>query len=493
MTKKIPFAVCIIVWAAVILLGSAIIPLNLFVMQLPEFTSVIAVILGAAALGFIFFSGNAGAFSKALTTAFTVIYAAFVLFGSYCNPYWNSVTLRSGPYSAENDAVFTYEQAKADLDYMVRYVVKDHPMFMEFIPENFSEAYGNEIRVLLNDDEITTADIFRSAERILSVLGDAHTMAYTTGSENHYMKYVAKYNDMDAKFTGLNGKTLEEMLEEKSDLFSYEVESWGISMLKNMISCREKLELLGYNTDEGVTYDYVLPDGTVESVTAYTEDYLLYEDYLKFNTIGQEEIPTAFVYYSIDEDRSLALLTLNSCVDNAEYRETLKKMFTEVKEKGIKNVAVDLRDNGGGDSSVANEFIRYLNVDEYAMDKYYMRLGVFTLPFDDNVVKNQKYDELVFEGNVYLLVSDSSFSSAMMFAEYIKDNSLGTLIGEAPGNTPTGYGDIAVFRLPESGVYFQVSTRTFVRADSTTTDELVSPDIPCDANNAPEELYKAVA
>ena len=168
-------------------------------------------------------------------------------------------------------------------------------------------------------------------------------------------------------------------------------------------------------------------------------------------------------------------------------------MFTEVKEKGIKNVAVDLRDNGGGDSSVANEFIRYLNVDEYAMDKYYMQLGVFTLPFDDNVVKNPKYDELVFEGNVYLLVSDSSFSSAMMFAEYIKDNSLGTLIGEAPGNTPTGYGDIAVFRLPESGVYFQVSTRTFVRADSTTTDELVSPDIPCDANNAPEELYKAVA
>ncbi|MFA9398889.1 MAG: hypothetical protein ACERKV_11590, partial [Clostridiaceae bacterium] len=45
--------------------------------------------------------------------------------------------------------------------------------------------------------------------------------------------------------------------------------------------------------------------------------------------------------------------------------------------------------------------------------------------FNKNIEKNNKYNDMLFEGNVYILTSTSTFSSAMNFAEYIKDNKLG--------------------------------------------------------------------
>ena len=94
-------------------------------------------------------------------------------------------------------------------------------------------------------------------------------------------------------------------------------------------------------------------EGTQDTVIYYKNDFLTYKEYADYNLIENvREEP--FVYYSIDENRTLAILTLNECNFNDEYCKCLKDMFKEVKEKGIENVAVDLRYNGGGNSLVAN-------------------------------------------------------------------------------------------------------------------------------------------
>lgn len=40
----------------------------------------------------------------------------------------------------------------------------------------------------------------------------------------------------------------------------------------------------------------------------------------------------SFVFYNIDEKNSIAVLTLNSCGYNEEYKNCLKEMFTEIKK-----------------------------------------------------------------------------------------------------------------------------------------------------------------
>ncbi len=92
-----------------------------------------------------------------------------------------------------------------------------------------------------------------------------------------------------------------------------------------------------------------------------------------------------------------------------------------------------------------------------------------------------------------MLTSADTFSSAMMFAEYVKDNGLGKIIGEAPGNAPSGYGDTATFVLPNSRLLVQISTKQFQRADKNTDDIWVSPDIACDADNAMDVLYRVLS
>ncbi len=112
-------------------------------------------------------------------------------------------------------------------------------------------------------------------------------------------------------------------------------------------------------------------------------------------------------------------------------------------------MVADIRDNGGGNSNVVNEFMRYLPIETYQIGSNRWRFGMFMIPSGAGIQKNVPYTDLLFAGDVYLLTSAESFSSAMIFAEYIKDNQVGTIIGEAPGNTPSGYGDIAMERLYE--------------------------------------------
>jgi len=75
----------------------------------------------------------------------------------------------------------------------------------------------------------------------------------------------------------------------------------------------------------------------------------------------------------------------------------------------------------------------------------------------------------------------------------IKDNDLGTIVGEASGNLPGGYGDISVFKLPNSGLVMQVSTKKWYRVDTENPDEFIEPDIPCDSDTALEVLERMLA
>ena len=97
---------------------------------------------------------------------------------------------------------------------------------------------------------------------------------------------------------------------------------------------------------------------------------------------------------------------------------------------------------------------------------------------------------MLFDGDVYVLTSTNSFSSAMDFAMLISDNKIGKIIGEPSGNKPRSYGDVAVFKLKNSGLRMQVSTKKWYRVDESITDELIEPDIACNREEALQVLVE---
>lgn len=250
------------------------------------------------------------------------------------------------------------------------------------------------------------------------------------------------------------------------------------------------LDFLGYS--EPFIYKWSNGENIIEET--YTEnDFVSWDEFEKIrNGYYTPSEPKDFVYYDIDEQKSLAVLTLTTCNYNQTYIDYVKAMFTEIRQKNIQNVAVDLRGNSGGSSFVANELIKYLPIERYSDCSYDCRCGFITFHVNSGNLKNNRYRNLTFEGSVYILTDKDSFSSARDFAMLIQDNNLGKIVGEPSANKVKCYGEVTYFYLPNTGMFVQISTKYFYRIDSTNTDEYVMPDYPCESKDCFEKLYEVI-
>ena len=56
---------------------------------------------------------------------------------------------------------------------------------------------------------------------------------------------------------------------------------------------------------------------------------------------------------------------LSLCVYDQGYTQFVRTMFQDIRDNGIENIIVDLRGNPGGNSAVVDEFLKYLDIEEY--------------------------------------------------------------------------------------------------------------------------------
>lgn len=487
MTKRRVF---LILYCISFLIAAGVILIGLFAAPLPLWAAGIAMVLPMiAAVGSLIF-GKISAASFSLKTAGALLAAGVTFLGTFCDPYWGSYMFYSVPAGLPADTVLRPDQVEADLSTLEEVLSRIHPLFLDGTPEEFQAAMDEARKSLAYQSTLTVNDLRRAAQTAVSSLSDAHTTVYARTEADRYRADYAEMKKAGYEIIAVNGVPYEDFFRENCRLVSYEAESWADEQFEGYLNSESGLTYLGFSTD-GFTLTY--SNGEEEITKSYTDaDFLPYDEYMAKNA-AYYEVSESFVSYEIDEEKSLAVLTLEECNFNDEYRRTLREMFTEVKERGIRNVAVDLRGNGGGNSLVANEFIRYLDVEQYRDDGMKWRLGGFLLDFPVSVTENDRISDLTFTGNTYLLTSASSFSSAMLFALYFKDNSLGTIIGETPGNAANGCGDVIRFRLPNSGLLLQCSMKIFTRPSEDSDDLFVEPDIPCSSEEALERLYAALA
>ncbi|MBO4533152.1 MAG: hypothetical protein J5726_05580 [Treponema sp.] len=433
-----------------------------------------------------------------------IFLALIILFFAFCFPYRNSASFKKNisnmakPYDYE----LTQKQALKDFDYAYKHLSQVHPAMLDKKGENYKRvraAYEAGRSKIEQKDVITVVELNQHLERFFSVLGDAHSYARANYAEPLYMKYLDQVKAEDYSFVGFEGLSYEELLEIKKDLFSYESELWALPDLKDYTICCQYLSYLGYDLEKPVTYTLEKTEEDGSKITKYLtvtkDDFLPLAEYLEYNKKYREKkktestTPASFCSYKIDKEHDVAVLTLTSCENNAEYKNCLRQMFTEVKQNNIGNVAVDVRKNGGGSSLVINSFIKYLDTDYFYEPTYSSRLGPFLVKSGSGRKTNHRVQELLFTGNVFILTSQKSFSSAMMFPQMIKDNGLGKVIGQAPANNPNGYGDVVNFYLPVSNIFMQVSFKKFHRVNQNTTEKYVEPDYPCASDDVFEVLY----
>lgn len=179
------------------------------------------------------------------------------------------------------------------------------------------------------------------------------------------------------------------------------------------------------------------------------------------------------------------VVDFNQCIDGDAMQQAVAELKKAV-QNGTDKVIIDVRGNGGGDSSTCVQLLNAMGMEapEYGAYVRYSPLAKGTYPqMYDQDSGGQRYEpqpQLAKANDkvqLVVLTDEGTFSSASMLAVYVRDGKLGTLIGRPSSNMPNHYGDILMTSLNNSGTYCTFSHKQWLRPDQSAKGNTLTPDI----------------
>ena len=212
---------------------------------------------------------------------------------------------------------------------------------------------------------------------------------------------------------------------------------------------------------------------------------------------------TSFYDYTFFPDEGICYLQFNKCVDAKDYPFTtfLNDMFDKIEASGIKTLIVDVQYNNGGSSRLCDQLLEHLcPLNKQQPFTTFIRYSDLMTKFNPQTAKaktaweNQGHqDELyqapapqfptdyqppkLFEGEVVFVMGPRTFSSAGMLLTQARDYHIGTIVGTQSTFSPSHYGDVLPYRLPNTSIVGSISSKYFVRPNvEATNDTNLLPD-----------------
>lgn len=391
--------------------------------------------------------------------------------------------------------VLSAEDMQEDLAYTVRILKEVHPKTYHGLSDEQQVIIQSAYETA--QTPMTAKEFYFVLNSVICSMNDGHTHLLSMQNEQnrfidvpliwlHDGLYVSNdrgpFRQAD-RIVDIGGKGVETLFQELRQVIPAENDHFRRQTAGQSINREEYLDYL----------DVVHNDG-VEIRVQRGKDELSITTPLKPKAERKfDDSKRPWVGYEIDKELSLGVFHLDKCKYNETYRKKVESFFKEVSELNIRNIAIDVRRNGGGTSQVIVEFLRYLDIGKYkwfGMDvrfsKAIKEMGVFRRSRGyisgkrPNIQRNQKTNasHLLFSGSVYVLTSPKTFSTGNWFAVVVRDNNLGTVIGEPTGNAPSSYGDSPSFQMPKTGFQFTVSIKKWTRPDKNSDlEDSLYPDV----------------
>ena len=243
-----------------------------------------------------------------------------------------------------------------------------------------------------------------------------------------------------------------------------------------------------------------------------TRDTLIYVDTrrVKKNPIYTQ--PYSSKFYPED---SIAVLYYNSCMiygeeDVKHYEGYVNAFFDELKSKKIKTLFIDVTHNGGGSDGNNSVIINHLKADAFTSKvrmtgkragiEEYLKSDLVKKFFNENeTTKNYWLEtfgnpimekgvavleesaparESGYEGNVFVIMGNRTYSAGADFCLSIKAFKAATLVGEKAGQYYPICGNAIRGTLPNSKVMYQIpSTEAFYEPETLFENGYICPDI----------------
>jgi len=150
------------------------------------------------------------------------------------------------------------------------------------------------------------------------------------------------------------------------------------------------------------------------------------------------------------------------------YEQFIDNSIKKINEKGVENLIIDLRFNGGGSPDASIHLLKYL------IDKPFNYFSNTTNSEKDRVYTtfNNGY-----KGKLYFIIDGNGKSTTGHFMALVKDLKLGTIIGEELGSNQFCTAGQTILRLSNTKLKFNVANSTSKLTISSLPDEVgVLPD-----------------
>lgn len=395
------------------------------------------------------------------------------------------------PYSSQ---LLTPAQMKEDLEQLQADLAAVHPKTETGVPQELDEAFTRAFERVKNP--MTTGEFYSIVAAPPCILGDAHTTIYplegglqlsadirVVGNKLYVIEGV-NFEPGD-ELISLGGISVERVFALAESVVSTENPYWRNYRLPTLLKYETLRQLGEFKGGQAVEAGVIRNGKNMTVIAEFSHNYAPQKQ-------GFNKGPDPYDY-RLNTEAGLCVFKLRNCISDKDFSTFLAEMFGAIASEDIQHLIVDLRGNPGGTIGVLNEFLRYINVDEYTTNGYVTRLsqaacekkGVFALGGLINTsgpkpIKNRKVEELVYDGDIYILIDNGTFSAANLFATILVDNGLATTVGEPSGNAPSFYADILQFQLKHSKLFYTISSSKLLRPDTELEgdSDALNPDIP---------------
>lgn len=320
------------------------------------------------------------------------------------------------------------------------------------------EEFYKQIEILKsNIDILDNYEIQVEVGKIVASVKDAHTYVHMNVrylcpfniywfNDGLYITSVSiEYKEiLGCKIVAINDIRIEEVINEVSSIISFENMNYFKALLPKYLPAVELLYGLGIGDDINklkLTYEErenQLKDINITSLLINEIDKL---EMIKVEGKCNKTLPLYRQYIGknywfkyLDKNKIL-YFKYNKCreIENKKIKHFINELIDFIENNEIKKLAIDLRDNSGGNSSLLDPFIEY-------------------------IAKNHN---LNMKGQLFIIIGRETFSSALLNALSLKEKTNAIFLGESTGGKPNCYGEVEKFTLKNYGLTIFYSTQYY--------------------------------
>jgi len=428
---------------------------------------------------------------------------------------------------------FDPEKLKSDIDSLIKFIEDTHPdPYYQYPKDSFYRDIADVRRQITGP--LSSLSFYQLIEPVIVRLEDGHTDLAMPLSEFYdlhpdpfripaklkfsvsrpYISYQGPILPdlgipipVNGEILSINNVSSKDLVNDIIKMTSGESREFRLALGSSFLQFHLK-QL--YNIDSSYTITYASDQGIKSIALAGIREK-------EFNRRKPKESNTtgATSPYSLKLIDSLntAIIDFRKFEDKPSFLRFADSTFSLVKERNFDKIIIDLRYNLGGESEIGDEFLQYFV--RSAFTQYtkvvtkYSRLqkeryknnantdrnsSAFGVMMDkkNGSIEVENYELIKrknlpnrFNGQLFILTSPFTFSSAADFTQAVHHYKLGKVVGQETGGLIVSFGDIITTQLPVTGMELTISHNLYHNIGAQETDfRGVIPDHPVDYRDA---------